>query len=181
MEFSPGNVDFEDSQCSDTNNGFKAKLKTFKTFATLPHLSVFSETSGTIHSYQCNDAVNASKFIKDVGQCIEDLEDSTSTSISCQIPQQTECSNQYWIVGMCCGGVGIVVNPKERGSSFCGCSDSSSSGSCQSVIGTDFARGRMISILPCMTRDYCSTNWGGYGGQCKPTTTHTLSLTYTSK
>ena len=25
LDFSPGNVDFEDSQCSDTNNGFKAK------------------------------------------------------------------------------------------------------------------------------------------------------------
>ena len=85
---------------------------------------------------------------------------------------------------MCCGGVGIVVNPKERGNSFCGCTDipsSATSVGCPPVSGSDFIRGRMVSILPCMRRSYCQKNWGGYGGGCEPATTHKLSITYTSK
>ena len=121
-----------------------------------------------------------------LANCIQSVENSASV-ISCQTPQVTECNSLYWVVGMCCGGVGLVVNPKERagsstaaGNDFCGCTDTSSDpNGCPSVSGSDFLRGRMISILPCMKRTYCSSNWGGYGGRCSPTNTHQLSLTFT--
>ena len=115
-------------------------------------------------------------ILTDIGNCISDR-------ATCNTPIERVCSGNNWVIGMCCGGVGIMVNPVDRGTSgFCGCTEmSDTSSGCPQNAGSDLIRGRMITILPCMMRSYCNKNWGGYGGQCNPTIKHKLSLTYTGK
>ena len=111
------------------------------------------------------------------------MKDCITTPANCLTPRVETCSEKYWIIGTCCGGIGIMVNPVERGNSgFCGCTDmTETSSGCPATADFDLNRGRAISILPCMTRSYCAKNWGGYGGICNPKKDHDLSMTYTSK
>ena len=165
---------------------FKTKLQSL---SSLSKLSIFSkDSSGSVRSYLCSDSTKATTIKNHLSDCTRQVDDISNNYISCQTPIVTECGNQYWVVGMCCGGVGLMVNPKERvGSttagaidSFCGCTDSSGeSNGCDIATGSDLIRSAMISIMPCMKRTYCATNWGGYGGQCSPSD-HTLSLTFNS-